>query len=80
MPHWARLGLHRGERDVKIIVILFMLFIAGSLISAGYFLVKDRGQSDRTVRALTVRFILSIVVFALLVLGQYLGFIADRLS
>lgn len=57
-----------------------MLFIAGSLISAGYFLVKDRGQSDRTVRALTVRILLSIVIFALLVLGHYLGFITDRLS
>lgn len=65
---------------MKIIVILFMLFIAGSLISAGYFLVKDRGQSDRTVRALTVRILLSIVIFALLVLGHYLGFITDRLS
>ena len=65
---------------MKIIVILFMLFIAGSLISAGYFLVKDRGQSDRTVRALTMRIILSLVVFALLVLGHYLGFIGDRLS
>ena len=65
---------------MKIIVILFMLFIAGSLISAGYFLVKDRGQSDRTVRALTVRILLSIVIFALLVLGHCLGFITDRLS
>ena len=65
---------------MKIIVILFMLFIAGSLLSAGYFLVKDRGQSDRTVRALTVRIILSVVIFALLVLGHYFGFITDRLS
>ena len=65
---------------MKIIVILFMLLIAGSLISAGYFLVKDRGQSDRTVRALTMRIILSIVIFALLVLGHYLGFIGDRLG
>ena len=65
---------------MRIIVILFMVFIAGSLISAGYFLVKDRGQSDRAVRALTVRIILSIVIFALLMLGHYFGFIGDRLS
>jgi hypothetical protein len=70
----------RSGADVKIIVILFMLFIAGSLISAGYFLVKDKGQSDRTVRALTVRIILSVVIFALLILGHYLGFIGERLS
>jgi hypothetical protein len=65
---------------LRIIVILFMIFIAGSLISAGYFLVKDRGQSDRAVRALTVRIILSVVIFALLMLGNYFGFIGDRLS
>ena len=65
---------------MRIIVILFMVFIAGSLISAGYFLVKDRGQSDRVLRALTVRIILSVVIFALLMLGHYFGFIGDRLS
>jgi hypothetical protein len=66
--------------ELKILVILFMVFIAGSLLSAGYFLVRDRGQSDRTVRALTVRIVLSICVFALLMLGYYLGLIGGRLS
>jgi hypothetical protein len=65
---------------VKIIVILFMLFIAGSLISAGYYLVKDRGQSDRTVKALTFRIALSICVFALLMLGHYFGLISGKLT
>ncbi len=65
---------------MRIVVILFMLFIAGSLVSAGSFLVKDRGQSDRTLRALTVRIILSVCVFALLMLGHYFGLIGDRLS
>jgi len=65
---------------VRIVVILFMLFIAGSLISAGYFLVRDRGNSDRTLRALTWRIILSVCVFALLMLGHYFGLIGDRLS
>jgi hypothetical protein len=65
---------------VKIVVILFMLFIAGSLISAGYFLVRDRGQSDRTARALTLRIVLSVIIFALLMLGHYFGLIGDRLS
>ena len=57
-----------------------MVFIVGSLLSAGYFLVKDRGSSERTVRALTVRIILSVIVFALIMLGHYFGFIRDRLS
>lgn len=64
---------------MKVIVILFMLVIAGSLLSAGYFLVKDRGQSERTVKALTVRIVLSICVFALLMLGHYFGYIGTRL-
>lgn len=65
---------------MRIIVILFMVFIAGSLISAGFFLVKDRGQSDRTLRALTVRIALSVCVFALLMIGHYLGWIGNRLG
>jgi hypothetical protein len=66
--------------DVKILVIVLMLIIAGSLLSAGFFLVRDRGQSDRTVRALTVRIVLSVFVFALLMLGHYFGLIGERLS
>lgn len=65
---------------MRIIVILFMLFIAGSLISAGFFLVRDRGNSDRTLRALTWRIVLSVCVFALVMLGHYFGLIGDRLS
>ena len=57
-----------------------MVLIAASLLSAGFFLVRDRSGSDRTVRALTVRIILSICVFALLMLGHYFGLIGDRLG
>jgi len=65
---------------VRIVVILFMLFIAASLISAGYFLVRDRGNSDRTLRALTWRIVLSVCVFALIMLSHYFGLIGNRLS
>jgi hypothetical protein len=65
---------------MKIVVILFLLFIIGSLGSAMYFMIKDRGQGSRTVRALTVRIALSIVLFALLVLGFHFGFITGRLQ
>lgn len=64
---------------MKILVILLMLVIAGSLLSAGFYLVRDQGQSDRTVRALTVRIVLSVFVFVLIMLGHYFGFIGDRL-
>ena len=65
---------------MKIIVILFMVLIAGSLLSAGVFLVRDRSGSYRTVRALTLRIVLSVCVFALLMLGHYFGLIGERLG
>jgi hypothetical protein len=65
---------------VRILVILVMLVIAGSLISAGFYLVKDQGRSDRTLRALTVRIVLSVCLFGLLMLGHYFGWFGARLS
>jgi uncharacterized membrane protein (DUF373 family) len=65
---------------MKIIVILFLVFIVGSLFSALYFLVRDKGQGTRTVKALTVRVTLSVILFALLMLGVYTGFITDKLQ
>ena len=64
---------------MRILVILFLVFIAGSLLSALYFLVTDRGRSDRMARALTVRVVLSVVLFALLMLGYYFGLITGKL-
>ena len=65
---------------MKIVVILFLVFIVGSLFSALYFLVRDKGQGTRTVKALTVRVTLSVILFALLMLGIYTGFITDKLQ
>lgn len=65
---------------MKIVVILFLIFIVGSLASALYFMIKDRGQGERTVKALTVRVVLSVVLFALLMLGIYSGLITGKLS
>lgn len=60
---------------MRIIVLLFILFILISLGSALYYLVKDKGQSERTVKALTVRITLSIVLFVMLMAGYYFGWI-----
>jgi|COG998Drversion2_1049125.scaffolds.fasta_scaffold02857_3 uncharacterized iron-regulated membrane protein len=57
----------------KIIVILFLLAIIGSLFSGLFFLMKDKGASERTVRALTVRVSLSVLLFILLMLGFATG-------
>jgi hypothetical protein len=60
---------------VKIVIIAFLILIVGSLGSALYYLVRDKGTSDRTVKALTVRISLSIALFVLLMAGYYFGFI-----
>jgi len=65
---------------MKIVVILFLVFIVGSLASALYFLVKDKGQGERMVRALTVRVVLSLVLFALLMLAYYFGLITGKIT
>ena len=65
---------------MKIIVILFLVFIVASLFSALYFLIRDKGQGTRTVKALTVRVTLSVILFALLMLGIYTGVITDKLQ
>ena len=60
---------------MKIIIILFLLFIFGSLGSALFYLVRDKGTSTRTVKALTIRVALSVTLFLMLMLGYYFGLI-----
>ena len=57
----------------KIIVVLFLIAIVGSLFSGLFFLMKDKGTSERTVRALTVRVSLSVLLFILLMIGFATG-------
>jgi hypothetical protein len=60
---------------MRIVVIAFLAFIVLSLGSAMFYLIRDKGSSDRTVKALTVRVVLSVTLFALLMLGYYFGLI-----
>lgn len=60
---------------MRIVVIVFLVIILLSLGSALFYLVRDKGKSDRTVKALTVRVALSIMLFLLLMLGHYFGII-----
>jgi len=57
----------------KIIIVLFLFLIIGSLFSGLFYLVKDKGASERTVRALTVRISLSVLLFVLLMIGYATG-------
>lgn len=62
----------------KILVIVIFIAILASLGSALVFLIKDRGQSTRTAKALTVRVSVSIGLFALLFVLWWLGLITPH--
>jgi DUF2909 family protein len=60
---------------MRFVVIVMLVLIVGSLASALWFLIRDKGASERTVKALTVRISLSICLFLLLMAGYYFGII-----
>ena len=60
---------------MKIVVVLLFITVLVSLSSGLVYLVKDKGQTDRTVKALSFRIGLSIFAFLLLMLGHYVGWI-----
>ena len=64
---------------MRIVVILFIVVILGSLGSALYYMIRDRGTTERTVKALTVRVALSVILFLLLMLGFHFGLITTRI-
>jgi formate/nitrite transporter FocA (FNT family) len=64
---------------MRYFVIAMLALILLSLGSALFYLVKDRGQSMRTVKALAVRVGLSIALFLILMASYYFGFITDRI-
>jgi hypothetical protein len=53
----------------NVLILLVMLGILLSLGSGLFFLVRDRGRTDRTVMSLSVRVALSLLLLALLALG-----------
>ncbi|MBT8112592.1 MAG: twin transmembrane helix small protein [Gammaproteobacteria bacterium] len=60
---------------MKIIIILLFLAALGSLASAMVFLVKDKGETNRTAKALTYRIGISVFIFTLLMLAYFAGYI-----
>jgi heme/copper-type cytochrome/quinol oxidase subunit 4 len=60
---------------MKIVIVVLLLAVVASLFSGLYFIYKDKGQSNRAVTALTVRIVLSLVVFALLIASYWFGLI-----
>jgi hypothetical protein len=67
-----------GDRDstrMKIIVAIAFVLILASLASALLFLMRDKGKSNRTVQALTLRVGFSVALFLFILLSYKLGWI-----
>jgi hypothetical protein len=73
---WRAAELFRQPpHAMKIIVALAFLLIIGSLASALLFMMRDKGKSNRTVYALTLRVGFSVLLFILLLLAYKFGLI-----
>jgi len=60
---------------VKLLVLLLLGFTVVSLFSAMFFMVKDKGQTKRSVNALSVRIGLSIVIIIIIMIAGFTGVI-----
>ena len=60
---------------VKAVIIIFLLTILYTLGSSFYFMVKDKGEGDRTLKRLMWRIGLSILLLLLLYVMHLLGWI-----
>lgn len=64
-----------GVLIYKIIVVLLLFAVIISLTSGMFFLVSDKGDTDRTVKSLTIRVALSVSLFLMLIIGYFTGLI-----
>lgn len=60
---------------MKILIPFAFLLIIGSLFSALFFVMKDKGKSSRAVYALTFRVGFSVLLFLILIISFKLGWI-----
>jgi len=63
---------------IRIIVIVALVLIVGSLATALYYLYHDRGQGKRMVKALAIRVALSASLLVFLLLSYRLGWIGEQ--
>jgi hypothetical protein len=63
---------------MKILIIVLLIAVVASLFSGLYFVYRDKGNSNRAVISLTIRIVLSLLVFAILMGSYYFGLIPQR--
>ena len=60
---------------IKIIVLVLLALVLISLGAGMFSLIKDRGETNRTVKFLTIRIVLSIALFVVIVVSFLMGWI-----
>ena len=65
---------------MKILILVLVLGVVVSLFAGLYFVYKDKGNSTRAVKALTVRVVLQGIVVLLLLGGFLFGFITGKIQ
>jgi len=61
---------------LKLLIVILLFAVIISLFSGLFFLVKDQGQTKRTVNALTVRVTLSVLLLGLITYALLSGQLA----
>ncbi len=59
----------------KLLIIAFLIVILWNLGAGLYYMMVDKGTTDRTVRSLTWRIGISVLLIALVALGIFTGYI-----
>ena len=59
----------------KILIVVFLIAIVWNLGAGMFYMMTDKGGSDRTVKALTKRIALSVLLIVLIIIGMLTGFI-----
>ena len=60
---------------IKIAILILLALVLISLAAGMFSMIKDRGETNRTVKFLTIRIILSIALFVLLGISFAMGWI-----
>ena len=63
---------------MKIVILVLLFAVIVSLFSGLYFVYKDKGTTNRAVISLTIRIVLSVLVFLLLIGSYYFGWIPQQ--
>lgn len=61
-----------------LLVVAFLIVILWNLGAGLYYMLVDKGQSKRTVNALTRRIALSVALILLVILATYMGWITPH--